>query len=109
MLRTRSANGGMNQTISSTPAILKVTWATATRTASRGLPIAASPAVAQVPMLAPRASATPPSREIRPWDASTMTMPMVADDDWTSAVNAVETRIPIRGLETFCMSSMKGS
>ena len=35
-------------------------------------------------------------------------MPMVADEDWMRAVNAVETRIPNRGLETFCMRSMKG-
>ena len=108
ILRMKSANGGMNHTMISTPTILKVTWATATRTASRGLPMEARPAVAQVPMLAPRARAIPASRVISPCSASAMTTPMVAEDDCTSAVNAVATRMPIRGLETFCIRSMNG-
>ncbi len=50
----------------------------------------------------------PPSSVISPCNASAMTTPMVAEDDCTSAVNAVATRIPTSGLETPCIRSMNG-
>ena len=54
------------------------------------------------------ASAMPPSSVISPCNASAMTTPMVAEDDCTSAVNAVATKIPTSGLETPCIRSMNG-
>ena len=58
----------------------------AARTASRGLPIAARNAVMQVPILAPRTSAMPASSVKKPWLASTMITPVVADELCTRAV-----------------------
>ena len=107
--RTRSANGGMNHTTSRTPTMLNTTWTTAALTASRGLPIAESPAVTQVPMFAPRSRAIPCSRVSRPWVESTMTSPAVAAEDWTTAVNANPARIPSQGARVSCMKAMKGS
>ena len=63
-------------------------WTAAACDASRGLPMAASAAVTHVPMFAPNASVMPASRVIKPCEASTMTMPVVAAELWTSAVNA---------------------
>ncbi len=92
-----------------TPATLKKRCTTAARTASRGLPITASPAVAQVPMLAPKASAMPASRLMKPWLAMTMTMPVDADDDWMMAVNTSAMRTPTIGLSIVFIRSRKGS
>ncbi len=77
--------------------------------ASRGLPIAARRAVAEVPMLAPRIRAIPESRVIKPCWASTMTIPVVAADDWMSAVNPAPTAIPRNGFSNRAMASMKAS
>ena len=69
----------------------------AARTASRGLPIAASMAVTQVPTLAPKISAMPAGRVISPWLAIAITTPVVAEDDCTSPVKVAAARIPKRG------------
>ncbi len=95
-------------THSSTPPTLNRTWVAAARIASRGLPIDASNAVTQVPMLAPRASAIPAGNEMKPCPARTMTMAVVAEDDWMSAVNAAATRMPIAGFSILIIRSRKG-
>ena len=64
-----------------TPSTLNKTCTMAARVASRGLPMAASSAVTQVPMLAPKASAIPAGRVINPWEARTIATPVVADED----------------------------
>ncbi len=99
----------MKNTQISTPRILKTMCATAARTASRGLPSAASSAVTQVPMFAPKASAMPAGREMRPSLAITMARPVVADEDWTSPVKIAPTRMPSSGSRSFSMSPMNGS
>ena len=78
-------------------------------TASRGRPMAASMAVTQVPTLAPKISAMPASSEMNPWLASTMTMPVVAEELCTTAVKAAPTRMPSNGLRSSLMASMKGA
>jgi len=62
------------------------TWTRAVRRASRELPMAASRAVTQVPMLAPKTRAIPCSSEISPWLASMMMTPVVAEELCTTAV-----------------------
>ena len=62
-----------------------------------------------VPMFAPKASVMPASSVIKPCEASTMTIPVVAAELCTSAVKAAATRMPIRGLSMFCISWMNGS
>ena len=105
---TKSANCGINNTQSSTPAILNVMCTTAARTASTGLPREARMAVTQVPMLEPKASAIPAGRVIRPADAITIAMPVVAADDWTRPVNTAPTRIPSSGFSILTMRSRNG-
>ena len=53
--------------------------------------------------------AIPAGSVINPWLAITMTMPVVADDDCTSAVKAAATRMPISGFSIFTIRSRKGS
>jgi hypothetical protein len=99
----------MKATQSSTPATLNAMWAAAARTASTGFPMAASTAVTQVPMLAPKASAIPAGRVMRPSPAITIAMPVVAAEDCTRPVKSVPTRIPMIGFSIRAMSSRKGS
>ena len=77
----KSAKGLMKGKIKITPAVLKKTWTIATRTASLGFPIDATPAVMQVPMFAPRERAIPASRVMIPCIARTITTPVVAELD----------------------------
>jgi hypothetical protein len=98
----------MNGSQISTPQTLKPRWTSAARTASRGLPITASSAVAQVPILAPNASAMPACRLTKPCPAMTMTMPVEADEDWIRAVKAVAIRTPTSGLSMLFIRSRKG-
>jgi hypothetical protein len=65
---------------------LSSTWNTAARRAGVPAPIEASIAVTHVPIFAPSAIAIAVSRSTSPWLASTITMPIVAEDDWTRAV-----------------------
>ena len=51
----------------------------------------------------------PAGRVMKPWLAMTMTMPVVADDDCTRAVNVAATRMPSSGLSMLTISWMKGS
>lgn len=98
----------MKATHSSTPATLKSTCTTAARSASRGFPIDASSAVTQVPMLAPKMNAIPVGSEMSPWLAITITMPVVADDDCTSAVNAADAAMPTSGDSIVTIQSRNG-
>ena len=68
----------------------------------------ASRAVTQVPMLAPNASAMPAGNVIKPWLAMTMTIPVVADEDWISAVNSAAARMPTKGFSIEIMRSRNG-
>ena len=68
----------MNQT--NTPATLNKMCTVTARLASMDLPIEASQAVKQVPILAPKMRAIPASSGKRPWLASTMTIPVVAEE-----------------------------
>ena len=74
---------------SNTPTTLKITWARATRFASRHVPIHASTAVTQVPMLAPRIRGIAAAREINPCWARTITTPVKAVVLCIAAVKAV--------------------
>ena len=91
-----------------TPLVLKRMWTIAARTASRGFPIDARKAVMQVPMLAPNTSAMPASRLRKPWLASTMITPVVAEELWMSAVKVALNRTARNGLLSSCIVSMKG-
>ena len=98
----------MKPSHTTTPSTLNSTCTRAARTASRGLPMEASIAVTQVPMFAPNASAMPVGRVMKPWLAITITIPVVADDDWTRPVKAAATRIPTSGVSMVVMRSRKG-
>ena len=109
MACTAWASKPMNGNQIKTPSTLNRRWAAAACDASRGLPMAARAAVTHVPMFAPNASVMPASRVMKPCEASTMTMPVVADELCTSAVNAAATSIPNSGLSIRCIISMNGS
>ena len=94
ILLARLASWSMNGSQSKTPMTLNRTCTVAARWASRGLPIAARSAVTQVPMLAPRINAIPAGSVMNPWLAMTMTTPVVAELDCTSAVNSAPARMP---------------
>ncbi len=104
-LASRPTNGSHK----SAPSTLKSVWPAAARIASRGLPSAASTAVTAVPTLAPSTRAMPASRVMKPCWASTITMPVVADDDWTRAVNTAPTASPRSGFSIRAITSMKVS
>ena len=91
-----------------TPRMLKITWISEARTAARGLPMAASRAVTQVPTLAPRISAMPASRLSSPWLAIAITTPVVAEEDCTTPVKAAAARIPRAGCDIRVIHSRKG-
>ena len=97
----------MNQT--NTPATLNKMCTVTARLASMDLPIEASQAVKQVPILAPKIRAIPASRGKRPWLASTMTIPVVAEELWTRAVKAAPKAMPNSGAFMFFIKSMKGA
>ena len=105
---TPSANWGINMIHNNPPDTLNMICTTAARTASRGFPIDANRAVTQVPILAPNASAIPAGKVMNPWLAMTITIPVVADDDCTSAVNTAAISIPMSGFSIFTMRSRKG-
>ena len=92
-----------------TPSTLNSRWTPAACAASRGLPMAANIAVTHVPMFAPNASVMPASRVMKPCEASTITIPVVAAELCTIAVKPAATRIPSTGLSMLRMVSMNGS
>ncbi len=65
-------------------------------------------AVTDVPILDPKINAMPSSRVMRPCPARTMTMPVVADDDWMRAVKAAAMRMPTRGFSMRVIRSRNG-
>ena len=89
----------MNGTQIRAPMTLNVVWTNAALRASGGFPMAASCAVIDVPMLAPRMRAMASSSVIKPCAAREITIAVVAADDWTSAVNNAPRRIPTQTLE----------
>lgn len=109
ILPIRSAKCGMKPTNKSTPATLNRIFAMAACIASRGLRIGEIHAVRQVPMLEPKIRAIPVSRLISPLLATTITMPVVADELYTSAVNTPPTSTPESGFRISCIMAMKGS
>jgi hypothetical protein len=70
--------------------------------------MAASMAVTQVPILAPKASAIPAFRVMKPWEAMTITIPVVADEDWINPVNTAATRMPMNGFSMLVIRSRNG-
>ena len=107
-IQTTSAPNRSTKPIqTATPRTLKRMWTRLACTAVRGLPIEASAAVTQVPMLAPKMRVMPAVSEISPWLAMAMTTPVVADEDCTRPVKAAARRIPNSGFSMRAMVSMK--
>ena len=106
--RTISASCGISNMKRRTPPILKNTCAIATLLASRIVPMLASPAVMQVPMLEPKISGIPPSSVSKPCCAKTITIPVNALELWINAVKMAPIKIPIMGFSRFLIISMNG-
>ena len=75
------------------------------RLALRLVPMEASTAVIQVPMLVPNRTKAPLARGMMPALARVWTMPTAAAEDWMMAVKPAPTRMPTRGLEKVETSS----
>ena len=89
---------GIQKQKTATPITLNVTWAMATRFASREALSPANIAVTQVPILAPKISGIPASKVMEPPLARVITIPVVALLLWIKAVNTAPAKIPIKGL-----------
>ena len=85
---------------STVPITLKVKWINATRLEFAFAPIAASNAVTQVPIFAPKTINNAKSKSSTPVPTIVMTTPVEAEELWMSAVKITPIKIKSKGKST---------
>ena len=91
------------------PMRLNIRWIRVARRALRLVPMEASTAVTQVPILVPKRTKEALAKGMMPALNRVCTMPTAAAEDWMMAVKQAPTRMPTMGLEKLDTSWIKAS